>query len=372
VEFDMADSINDDKENKEEDGHGEDAVLDNYDEDDTLTQSTSQSDDLTQGTFENLQKLTGSAEFTNRTPDDKSFLESGPEISQFLKAEDHSNSLSESDEVLDSASVVHGVGHMLRNARLARKMSVEEVSRQLRISVEQVEAIEKENFNVLPGRTFVRGFVRNYANLMQLDATSIVQLLPGPTTTVSHIEHTPFKIQEMRPSSRDGRGPSSLVLIIVVLAFLAVVAFFLYQRMPLGQSTEEIKTDLTVQQKDGQASVELELPLPALNLSDKPEGATQFSQNVLSDLNSVSKINAFGTITLNFVADAHIKITDANNDIIFEQNNIRGSQQRVSGKRPLSIVISDASAVEVTYNDRAIDIKPYTDSQNGSAQLTLE
>ncbi|MCB1949892.1 MAG: helix-turn-helix domain-containing protein, partial [Nitrosomonas sp.] len=60
------------------------------------------------------------------------------EISHFLKIESHSET--PEHQVLDSASVVHGIGHMLRNARIARNMSMEEVSRQLRISVQQVEA----------------------------------------------------------------------------------------------------------------------------------------------------------------------------------------------------------------------------------------
>ncbi len=209
---------------------------------------------------------------------------------------------------------------------------------------------------------------------MQLDAHSIVQLLPGPTTTVPPIEHTPFKVQEMKPSSRDGRnGINSVVLIIVVLVFLAIVAFFLYQRIPFGQTVEdqEQKVDSTIQQ-DGRASVELQLPLSSIKSPDKPEESVQFSQNSLTRLGTASKMNAFGTINLSFNADAHVKISDGNSDIIFEQNNTRGTQQRISGKRPLSIVISDASAVEVTYNDRVIDIMPYTHEQNGSAQLTLE
>ena len=83
----------------------------------------------------------------------KTTVEPGPEISHFLRTEDHSASFDQ--DMIDSASVVHGVGHMLRNARMDKRMSVEDVSRQLRISVQQVEAIEKESFEELPGRTFV-------------------------------------------------------------------------------------------------------------------------------------------------------------------------------------------------------------------------
>ncbi|MDR4518744.1 MAG: DUF4115 domain-containing protein [Nitrosomonas sp.] len=299
----------------------------------------------------------------------KTTVEPGPEISHFLRTEDHSASFDR--DMVDSASVVHGVGHMLRNARMDKRMSVEDVSRQLRISVQQVEAIEREDFDELPGRTFVRGFVRNYANLLQLDSAAIVKLLPGPTTTVSHIEHTPFKVQEMTASSRDGKGMNSTLFTLVILLLLIVAGYFLYPKISFWQQTEQ-SSDSSVQLENGQASIELRLPLSSLKLSDETNKTASFGQNSLSTMGSASSMNIFGTITLNFAAQAHVRVTDGNDDVIFEQNNARGTQQRVSGKKPLSIVISDASAVEVTYNDRLIDIKPYTNAQNGSAQLMLE
>ena len=300
-----------------------------------------------------------------------------PEISRFLKTDVNS----ESPETLsmDAASVVQGVGHTLRNARIARRMSADDVSRQLRISVQQVEAIEKEDFDALPGRTFTRGFVRNYANLMQLDANAVLQMLPGPKVAITHVEHTPFKIQEMTASSKIGKGVGSVLQIIVIGAALTVVGYFLYQKFPLWEKTGigENVAESVAQQEDGQTSVQLQLPLPSLNLSENPAAAPllkqsavplnpQVSQNVIANLNTI------GTLVLTFSADAHVKVTDGNGDVIFDQNNIRGTQQRVSGKRPLSVAIAKASAVELNFNDRIFDIKPYTHAKNGSAQLTLE
>ncbi|SER12507.1 cytoskeleton protein RodZ [Nitrosomonas sp. Nm51] len=363
------DERDNEKEKKDERMHLNDAIMKNLHADDVRAHSASEADKYAQDTFQNSPAIGRDTGVTDNMQTNALSVESESEISHFLKTESHSDT--PDNQVLNSASVVHGVGHMLRNARVSRNMSMEDVSRQLRISVQQVEAIEKESFDVLPGRTFVRGFVRNYANLMQLDSDAIVQLLPGPTTTVSHIEHTPFKIQEMKSSSRSGRGINNTVLTIVILALLAAVLFFLHDKLLFWRSAVQ-STDLAVQQENGQASVELQLPLSSLKLSDKPDKTTQFNQDSLTGLNNASAINTFGTLTLNFTAEAHVKVTDGNDDIIFEQNNASGTQQRVSGRKPLSIVISDASAVEVTYNDRLIDIKPYTNTQNGSAQLMLE
>ncbi len=302
-----------------------------------------------------------------------------PEISHFLKHEVGAET--RDMNTLDAASVVQSVGHMLRNARIARKMSIEDVSRQLRISAQQVEAIEKEDFDMLPGRTFVRGFVRNYANLMHLDAHAAVQMLPGAAgmTHTAQVEHTPFKIQEIALSSRENKGGGNLLQIIILLTALAAVGFFGYNQLPFWQTAEENDSDKEqiVQQGDGQTTVELKLALPSLGLSANPAGTAQrnpgggVSESVVTQ-NAMANLNTIGTLAFSVTADTHIKVIDGNENVIFDQNNVRGTQQRVSGKRPLSVTIGKASAVELHYNDRTIDISPYTHPTKGSAHLMLE
>lgn len=299
-------------------------------------------------------------------------------ISQFLKTE--VGSPDPESNTLNTASVVQSVGHLLRNERLTRKMSVEDISRQLRISAQQVEAIENEDFDKLPGRTFVRGFVRNYAMLLQLDANAILKMLPGGESVIKRVEHTPFKIQEMTPSSRESKGGGNILQIIVILAALAGGGYFLYEKMPFWNLGEEAgDKNIVVQQGSDSDTVEMQLvlPKPSLNLSTSPGGGTQLSPNTnpsasVVTQNPINSLNTIGTLVFDFTADTRVKVTDGNDDIIFEQNNIRGTQQRVNGKRPLSVLIDKASAVELNYNDRVIDIKPYTHPTKGSANLMLE
>jgi len=325
----------------------------------------------------------------NRNPSEslesRTLPDSEPEISQFLKNEADAKARDTDKDTLDAASVVQGVGHMLRHARETRNMSIEDVSRQLRISVHQVDAIEKEDFDTLPGRTFIRGFVRNYANLMHLDANAAVRMLPGFMTTATHAAHAnhaeqaSFKIQEMAPSFRERQGSGYFLRIIVLLVALAVVGFFLYDKLPLWQAAEENvhEKEHVVQRSNDQATVELQLALPSLKLSTNPVGTIRpnsgasTSESIVTQL-PMANLNTVGTLFFNFTADTHIKVIDGNDDVIFDQQNARGTQQRVSGKRPLSVSIGKASAVEVNYNDRAVDINPYTHPTKGSAHLMLE
>ncbi|HRP95297.1 MAG TPA: DUF4115 domain-containing protein [Rhodocyclaceae bacterium] len=76
-----------------------------------------------------------------------------------------------------------GVGEMLRGAREARGESVLDVAHALKLSPRQVEAIELERFDQLPGPAFVRGFMRNYARYLGIEAEPLIAGLRRDTPT---------------------------------------------------------------------------------------------------------------------------------------------------------------------------------------------
>src|SRR4029453_1213023 len=76
-------------------------------------------------------------------------------------------------------------GAMLRQPRESAGWSIEMVSQQLKLAPRQVQALEADDFAQLPGRTFVRGFMRNYARLLHLDADALLSSLPESATAPS-------------------------------------------------------------------------------------------------------------------------------------------------------------------------------------------
>ncbi len=72
----------------------------------------------------------------------------------------------------DDAPAAEGytsAGAQLRAARESHGLSIDTVAQHLKLAPRQVRAIEDGDFSQLPGRTFIRGFARNYARLMRLD-----------------------------------------------------------------------------------------------------------------------------------------------------------------------------------------------------------
>lgn len=68
----------------------------------------------------------------------------------------------------------NGIGDLLREAREARGHSLEDVEKSTRIRVKYLEALESGDFGVLPSATQARGFLRNYALFLGLDAEAVV------------------------------------------------------------------------------------------------------------------------------------------------------------------------------------------------------
>jgi hypothetical protein len=67
------------------------------------------------------------------------------------------------------------VGAILRQARNRRKVELPEVEAATRIRLRYLRAIEAEEWDVLPGGVYTRGFIRTYANFLGLDGDRIVE-----------------------------------------------------------------------------------------------------------------------------------------------------------------------------------------------------
>jgi cytoskeletal protein RodZ len=125
-----------------------------------------------------------------------------------------------------------GVGATLREERLKKHLSIEDVAGQTRISHRFLRAIEADDLSALPGLVFARNFVRQYAALLGLDPIPLLARLPA-----YDLESTPMPAASFPPSegSRwDPRWNSAISsLAWIVLACGAAAAAYLYfNRVP--------------------------------------------------------------------------------------------------------------------------------------------
>jgi len=85
------------------------------------------------------------------------------------------------------------IGSTLREARMRARIDITEVEQATKIRAKYLRAIENEEWALLPGSTFVKSFIREYADYLGLDARSLVE---------------EYKLRYERPSESELRAVS--------------------------------------------------------------------------------------------------------------------------------------------------------------------
>ncbi|HKT84027.1 MAG TPA: helix-turn-helix transcriptional regulator [Solirubrobacterales bacterium] len=115
-----------------------------------------------------------------------------------------------------------GVGTTLHQARDRRQIELAEVEAATRIRLRYLSAIENEEWDVLPGGVYTRGFIRTYASFLGLDGERLVE---DYRASVERWHRTPAEPARGAESpAGGGGGPGRLRLPLAALVVLAVIA----------------------------------------------------------------------------------------------------------------------------------------------------
>ncbi len=116
------------------------------------------------------------------------------------------------------------VGTHLRLAREGRGLTIGDVAYSLKLNPRQVEALETDRFDLLPGRAFARGFLKNYARYLELDPQPLLDAIEQ-ADGVGAMELAPVSNAQGTMPSPDARlRPSIFPAALVALALVLVVA----------------------------------------------------------------------------------------------------------------------------------------------------
>ena len=75
----------------------------------------------------------------------------------------------------DTAAPRSGPGRLLQEARLDLRLAPEDVAQILHLSSKQIVALEQDDYKNLPGPTYVRGYLRSYAQLLGLSPEKVLE-----------------------------------------------------------------------------------------------------------------------------------------------------------------------------------------------------
>lgn len=252
-----------------------------------------------------------------------------------------------------------GPGAMLARARAERKVGVAEVAERLKYAQRQIEALEADDFSSLPGLTIIRGMIRGYAKLLDVDPGPILKALdrrniPSQTTVDLRTQRIPFP---------DGNRHATWVYGALSVVVLVAVAAVLYEWQFVEPAPAPVQAKApaaaSVPQPAAPAPPPQE-PAPADQAAPAQPGA-----GAPPEIPAGQK-----RVRIEFQGESWVEIKDRDGATLMSQLNPAGSQKTVEGAPPLAVVIGNASSVRVTYNDASFDLRPHT--KVDVARFTLE
>lgn len=281
-------------------------------------------------------------------------------------------------------------GGVLRDAREARGYSIAEIAQSLKFSVRQIEALENDDYASLQGTTFIRGFVRSYARYLKLDEVPLLAALePQAPVAVADVRVVESMGAAMPVGSADSSKRAYGLAAAVLL--LGAVAWFVWQEkaasvsVPTGSQLAAPAT--TVPEETPSPAVAEPAPVklpentPAASPASTLESSSTSGAPAAAPTESVAAAGESSPATMPsnpsdrqlqfaFSGVSWVEVRDASNRILYSGNSTPDSRQTVRGRPPFQLVIGNARSVKLRYEDRTIDLQPYT--RVDVARLTLD
>lgn len=346
---------------------------------------------------------------------------------------------------VDAAATVSviSIGKILREGRERLGLSVGDVANQIKFAPRQIEALEADDFRTMPEAAFLRGFVRSYGKLLQLDLETLYAALP--VTKAATLSGASVSSQAPFPNEQTARR-QNLIWMSAALLFVATALGFAISNLnvPTKSSQEAqvetpvilpdkmetaaqqpsdtgvpasaveslvttVKPPVFIAEVPAQSKQAVAKPVtPPQTQSVKPAAqpgsvaqtpATQVAvqAGALPEA-ATKKASAKASIPIDTLlgtrpakpvtipdstsqsAGLHIvfgeeswtEVKDKNGKILSSQINPGGSELRLDGRAPYTILIGHALSARLYYKGRQVDLTPYINSYSEVAHVTLE
>jgi cytoskeleton protein RodZ len=289
--------------------------------------------------------------------------------------------VSSAEEIAPSSEIIPSLGQQLRDARLARGLSIEDIVRTLKFNRLQIEAIEAGHLDIVSGSVFLRGLVRNYARLLKLDAEPLLKIL-DKQVPVQKLEICMPKNMGIALPKSDTHQVLPFIVASVLLLLVAG-AMTTWHYLDSGANRGEVTRNRThavptnpvvpqqVVQHEGTdpdvPSVEIGQQVTAAMQSSTattPQPTTAVTQPV-----TVVQPTAAATpvvppaggrqLLFEFQGESWLEVKDVSGAVVLS-GVYRSGTQSVTGQAPFEIVIGNAGVVVLRDDDKPVDLKPYT------------
>ena len=244
------------------------------------------------------------------------------------------------------------IGPALREARERRGLAFGDVEADTAIRTRYIRALEEEQFHVLPGPTYTKGFLRAYAEYLGLDG----QLFIDEFNSRHHDARTPHdqpiaSQPRSRPHQRRQRRESNLVMI-VLAAIVAVSALVLLATtFPNGPTAPYPNTTAP---NSGTSTPTDTTPSTGGKTTTKRTGSPERPRLTVTLVLSSSTWVRATTKTATGAGAVTSKGTDLGQGLLIDPAVTGSSRVQFTARAPIFLRLGNPSAVTITVNGKPV------------------
>lgn len=272
------------------------------------------------------------------------------------------------------------LGDTLKEVRESKELTVQAVADAIHLSVKQINALEANNFNLLPEPVTTRGFIRSYARFLEIDSEP---LLANYREQVPHQDPNTIVMsgQVNKVISEQEQSPWLMYILGSIIVLLLLVVWFYYMDN-VNEWSDDSGDDIVLEESiesavDGSdvATIEGAISKSSEEASNS-EIATDESGEETSDaapeqgvVNETETLTAAPVPTEQVVTEAlvlrlkeacWVSIKTANGKTVIEKLLPAGTEQGFDVELPFKLKIGNATSASVHYDNQLLDLTDYT------------
>ena len=232
------------------------------------------------------------------------------------------------------------LGEMLRDARIAARISIEDLSNATSIRIGLLTEMEANNFAHCGGDTYARGHIRNIANKLGADAAALIDIFNEEHSTERRAMQDLLVENNVMNSRPEGKKISWKVPAVISLSILVV----------LGIIQIVISNQSSTPKPVASQSVATPSPTPSAETAPQPSASAQPSAQ------PSATTSRKGPITLMMVATRGSSYIDiiVDGKRVLKGSIFQGETKKFTGKSAISIYLSNPGGLDVTLNGKLL------------------
>lgn len=292
------------------------------------------------------------------------------------------------NETQESSNKSVSIGALLVNARNAAALSQADVAEQINLPKRTIQALETDDFDNLPESTYIRGYLSNYARVVDINSEGLVKLYTD--------QHHSEPVIEPGRRSNQSYDPAILWSTAAVLSILIglVITWWFDANQVTEQHIELVSNESVVDSKKldtSQTGSEKNPDVKILNesasqvtqgssatappdqLANETERSTSNAEVITDDQQQameeasrnptlVTSVDGAQVLTVTYVEKSWTEIRDADSKTLMQGLIEPGVVRNLSGKPPFEIFLGNAPGVVIEVNGNYFDHSQYNRS----------